>query len=197
MPSLYRYKVLLGGWDGAPGLSVLYSTVPAVGIDEEATIQSFVNLIHDGYVVARGTLVGGVTVNVDPEVIRLDVETGLQQAFFSVNPPDTVTGTGSGKVSRATQATCRHITDAVTDRGRKLLGRTFVGPLAGSALGEDGRILTQSRAELTAMWDGMQDAVGARLCVWHRPKNGAGGSFGHVQASICLSKPGVLRSRRD
>jgi len=208
MPSVYRFKVVLGNFgDGSPGVSILHTTVGLQ--DVPGDMQSFASLIHDAYTVAAPHLVSGMTISVDPEVTKHDVPTGKLQNVFVITPPATVLGASAGgNTSRATMAVCRHNTDAITAEGRRLLGRTYVGPIGATAIDNNGHITTAASAIFTGMWDGMQDIAGdLRLVVLHRyrkaseagedPKPESIGSFGHVVTTNCLALPGVLRSRRD
>lgn len=206
MASIYRFSVNIGGYEGAPGLSVLHSTTGVS--DDPGDIGNFMNQIRNGYQTINTYLIQGLTVDVGAEVLKLNVETGKQEGIFNLTPPAVVTGAStSTSVNRATQAVCRHNTDGLSDLGHRVPGRTFVGPIGGNALDTAGHINTAALAAFNGMWDGMQDVAGTcRLVVWHRPRDpgtlhvedpGTVGSLHHVQSTTTLVKPGVLRSRRD
>lgn len=205
MANFYRFKVDLGNFgDGSPGVIILHSTT---GLEDNLTdIGNFMSQIKNGFDTVKGHIVPGMTVTVNSEVTKHDVETGRLLNVFVVTPPAAVVGAGNTSgVSRATQAVCRHNTDAITDRGKRLIGRSYVGPISSGAMDTGGHISPTAQTAFSAMWAGMQDVAGTlRLIVWHRPledhTNGeviSPGSFGHVQNTVCLTKPGVLRGRRD
>ena len=197
----------LTGFEGAPGVSVLHATRSIGDVANE--MQNFANMIAAAYSDAAPYLVAGVDVRVNPDVTLHDVTTGRMLDYFAITPPAAVIGAGTdGAASRAIMALARHKTDLVTQQGKRLQGRTFVGPLDGSALDTSGHLTTACQNAIAGMWDGMQDIVGpVRLIVWHRYREagsggdpeypGHNGEMGHVQSSTCWNKPAVLRSRRD
>lgn len=208
MPFVYRFRVELGNFgDGSPGVNILHTTTGVA--DDIGDMGNFMQQIHNGYDTIKDFLVEGMTVNVNAEVTKHDVETGKLVGVFVVLAPATVTGTSTtSAASRATQVVCRHNTDAITFEGRRLIGRTYVGPIGTGAIDATGHITPAAQAAFTTMWDGMQDVAGTcRLVVLHRfrPPSGANepedpgtnGSFGHVITSTALPLPGSLRSRRD
>lgn len=206
MASTYRFIVQIGGFEGAPGISVLHTTTGVS--DDLGDMGNFMNQIANGYATITEYLIQGLTINVSPEVLKLSVETGQQQGVFNLTPPAQVSGIdASTQTSRATMAVCRHNTDGLSDLGHRVPGRTFIGPIGGSALDASGHINATARTAFDGMWDGMQDVSGTcRLIVWHRPRDpgtyhvedpGTIGSLHHVQSTTTLIKPGVLRSRRD
>ena len=212
MANFFRYVVQLGGWTGSPGYSILHSTVGINSINPEGDIGNFINQIRNGYDGIKAFLAPGVTMNIASEVTEHNTESGLLIRPYVVNPPPQVVSTAAGAtgvLSRATMTVCRHNTDLVTERGSRITGRTFVKPLANTALAADGTLNSAAISAFTGMWGGMQNVAKIlRLVVWHRPAdaytkpNGdtvpaSPGSQGHSQNTVCLSKPGILRSRRD
>lgn len=206
MADFFRYRVEYGNFgEGSPGVSIIHST-SGVAQDPTNDIGNFMNQLHNGFETVKTYLINGMIVGINAEVTRHDVATGRLLDVHQVTPPVTTVGTsGPSATSRATVAVCRHNTDAITDRGKRLVGRSYVGPVASAALTNSGGISAAAISAFGAMWDGVQDIAGnLRLIVWHRPllaEDGdtviSPGSFGHVQGSYCLTKPGVLRSRRD
>lgn len=209
MPFMYRFKVDLSSFGtGGAGINILHTTTGVA--DDPGDMGNFMNQIHNGYDSIKGHLVSGMAVNINPEVTKHDVETGLLVGVFNLAPPAPIIGAATGtSVSRAQQVVCRHNTDAVTLRGKRLIGRTFVGPVGTQSLDTNGHLNATALTQFAAMWSGMQDVAGTcRLIVWHRPLKegddgfepgspGNAGSFGHVQNTIALPLPGSLRSRRD
>lgn len=206
MAPLYRFRMDLGGFEGAPGVNILHTTTGAA--DDPGDMGNFMTQMRNGWESVKAYLLGGVTASVNPEVIKFEASTGKQLAFYNVTPPAQVLGmSASTNISRATQVVCRHNGDGITDLGKRNIGRTYMGPVGADALDSQGHVAAAAMTAFQAMWDGMQDVAGTcRLVVWHRPRDpgtlhpedpGTVGSFGHVQTTTVLSKPGVLRGRRD
>jgi hypothetical protein len=200
---LIRVRVVLGGWPGAPGYSIFHGQV----VDATPVIDgigNFVQELHDAYNGIRQHLIGGVTVDIEPEAAVLDEASGEIQSIQGFAAPPTVAG-GSSSVNlpRSTMANIRHFT-GVVNAGRRINGRTFVGPLGGEALSGSGAIDPVLLPTFSHMFDGMQDIGGsARLAVYSRPQHDAAGvqtrpgRSALVVSSLCNSAPGGLRSRRD
>lgn len=195
---LYRTTVTLLGWEGGPGVSVLHFEA----IDETAVGQ-IPGLINSAYTNVRHNLLDDMQIQTSIEMIEIDAATGQIRDVISVSPTLAVVCTGvGGGIPRGTCANVRHMTDSVYE-GKRLNGRTFVGPLASAALDANGLITSAAAGEFSTMWDGLQDLSGPRLMVYHRPREAtadrpaSAGYAAHVQRSECLRKPGNLRSRRD
>lgn len=208
MPFMYRFKVNISGFPGAPGV-ILFHTTTGVA-DDPGDMGNFMNQIYSMLVDFQPYYVGGLLLNVDSEVTKHDVATGMLVGVFSLAPPAQVMGSSSlTQTSRATQLVVRLNTDATTDRGKRLVGRHFIGPIASNALTSAGSILPAIFGQAIEAYQGMLDVAGTtRLIVWHRPapaytkEDGTEvpatvGAFGHVTSVSALPLPGVLRSRRD
>ena len=211
MANMYRFKSILS-WPqgGPPGVAIFHTTT---GVDDdEGDIGNFMNQINSMWADMGPYLVEGFTQTVDPEVTRHDVETGTmnQYPFYVASPPQTVAAGGGLAMARFTMAIAKHNTDAISDRGHRISGRTYIGPLGSNAIDVQGNVTTACQDAVAGAWDGMQDIAGtSRLIIWHRPQKARGaigeqpavpasvGSFGHVFDTVCSPTPGVLRSRRD
>lgn len=202
MASLYEFKMDITGFSGAPGVNILHTTTGVS--DDLGDMGNFMSQMANGWTSIKAYLNPQATFTVNAEVLKKNVETGLLEGVFSVPPPDGIAGTGlDSSMPHYVQAVARHNTDKVTAKGRRLIGRHFIGPLAGDAIDVDGTLKAGATGAITAMWDGMQDVSGTcRLITWHRPSLNqyqqlVPGELGHVQNTICHDWPGVLRSRRD
>jgi hypothetical protein len=71
-------------------------------------------------------------------------------------------------------------------------------PLSHIVYGADGGLDPNYQSQITAaafnLLSGDGDFV---LKLWHRPKNGAGGSSSYINSASCSAKVAVLKSRRD
>jgi hypothetical protein len=195
---LMRTTVILSNWSGGPGVSVLHFE-----LEDANMIAATAGLIRSAYDGVKGLLLAGITVNTSQEWLQITPATGkLERVHVTPSTPTVVGGGTSGTIPRGTMANVRHNTDGVVE-GRRVNGRTFIGPLALGALDTSGNLTSTAQTNFSAMWDGLQDLVEARLMVYHRPREAtadrpaSAGAAYHVQNSVCLAKPGNLRSRRD
>jgi hypothetical protein len=83
--------------------------------------------------------------------------------------------------------------------GRRLIGRSFVGPIAAQAFNSAGQIQNSAIVAFGGMFDGLISGTGPRLCVWHRPTgpSATDGTYGDVATITARSMPGTLRSRKS
>jgi hypothetical protein len=105
---------------------------------------------------------------------------------------------GTGYMPPANQVCVTWITAAIVN-GRRVRGRTFLGPLSSGQMDSTGTptgpALTHAAAFATAWTDaGLTDTS---TCVWHRPVGGTGGSDHTILTGSVRDKFAVLRSRRD
>lgn len=195
-----RFRVELTGWNGAPGVNTWHFVEATPGLAWEDYIDPTAALIRSAYNTMAGLIASGVKCQVLPEVDLLNIADGQLVRKMQVGTlPTSVTGTGSASaIGRVEQVRVKLVTDKVVGR-RLLQGRHFIGPMAGAALSSDGTLSTSSRGTVATAYQGVTDALGARLAVWARPggKGATDGEFGHVQSVVAGTTPGVLRSRRD
>lgn len=90
-----------------------------------------------------------------------------------------------------------HTADIVA--GRRVRGRTFLGPLDNSCLQNDGTLSSSTVTHTNALIAAWLDSgiTGVDTVVWHRPVGGTGGSDHVITSGSVRDKFGVLRSRRD
>jgi len=202
---LYRVRVILDGWQGGPGINTFHFR-SSVALPSDS-LDTVADMLSAAYYSLALYLVPGLTMRVDPIVDVFRDDTGELVRGESLDAPATVTMTsGAGGISRATQIVARFGTNDVK-HGRRLVGRTFIGPASGQALGGDGLVTSACRTAVQGAFDGLLDVVGdLRLVVWHRPRPepenpgdppARAGDNGLVTSVTALPKPGVLRSRRD
>lgn len=200
MTTLYRSRVVLTGWEGAPGLNTIIwskGTLISVGSEE---VEQWHDDLGAAFAAQKGACVDNWRFTIQASVDVFDSVTGNLTGVITSAGGDVtdVNGTaGSSKLSRATQAIISAQTD-VFEGGRRLQGRLFFGPLNSDAFDEDGTIQSGVIDGLNTAFGALNTGTGPRWGIWSRPKPGGGGGYyGDIVTVNTREKPGVLRSRRD
>lgn len=197
MTQFARTIINLSGFEGSPGVNVLHWCAPAHLDIDLPDVENFHEILGEVFTAAgAGFYAEGVTATVNPVVTVHEVDDGtLVGAFTDTSGPYTVTGTGEGTQSRAVQAGIRFATTDVR-AGRRVQGRTFMGPIATDQLDDNGQILDAVRTGLAAAWAGAIDPLGPRLIVWSRPTVAEPvGAYADVTSTTCAARPFILRGR--
>lgn len=201
MTLLARVKVEVAGWVGGPGVNVLHFSAGLTqpGWDD-AQVNGLLDDVYATYLAMTQIFSPGITVTVNPEVSLFNDTSGeIQNVVVGTTTPSTfVTTGGNAQTVPSTMLLARFGTDRFMG-GRRLQGRSFIGPCTSTAFDSSGTIVTPVRNTLEAAYDGLVSGLGARLAVWHRP-SAAGmtdGAYGDVVNVQAWGKPAVLRSRRD
>lgn len=204
MAEVARFKTLLQGWSGAPGIATHHFTkTSVVGWSTFAT-QIIANI--QSHYADIGTLFpSSLTLQTLGDVDICDVATGEILSTLAVAPSSM---TGSGTASYGPLATGVAITwrTAGVVAGKHVKGRTFYVPLHSSVGEADG---SPSAAALALFSTAAANLIAAptntQLVVWARPKKGPlplGGftRFGSthlVTGATVKDTFAILRSRRD
>ncbi len=188
------------GYIGAPGVNIFHYTRglgPEVS-DSDSADQFLPELLAclEGY---ASIMPAGLTCTVSPDVSYFNDDDGVILGVTSYTG-STLSFTGSSSLlntTRAMQLTVRHKTDQFVG-GRRLQGRTFVGPITGDAIGNDGQVESGWIDDTPTIWSGAISGIGGRLAVWHRPTEAApsSGAYGDVVTVLANATPGTLRSRK-
>jgi hypothetical protein len=196
MANVFKYRVNLTGWSGAPGVNTFWASGP--GDISAADINDFGTELGQMYFGLRDILAPSVSATLDTTVSEYAEATGALVAVHSATTwTNSALGTGTGNLSRAEMLKFQYVTDAIVGN-RILRGGIYFGPINETAIDDNGAVLATVKTNVANAHDGLLDIVGPlRLGVWHQPRNGAGGSFGHVQGVGVAAVPGILRSRRD
>lgn len=145
----------------------------------------------------ESSLPSGVRIQVQPDVEEIDEATGMVTGFQTVEPPDAAAGAGTGGYSGPTGAVINWRTNDLRN-GRRIRGRTFIVPLAGSTYQPDGTLQENTRGNIQNMADALMGGdFDSELVVWSRPINGSGGVAATVVQANVPDLAAVLRSRRD
>lgn len=201
MTDMARSRAVISWDNGGPGVVTYHWTAgfPAGAIDG-GMVDDFHQEIAGLWTLLKGNLVQGLKMSVAPEVDIIDPATGnITGVVLATGPTDVVTGTSTSYLlSRGTQCVVNLWTDNFS-AGKRLRGRHYLGPLAGSAFDNDGTLLEAFRATVENSYTAMTSGVGGRLAVWHRPtsRGASDGFYGDVVTVRTKDKPGNLRSRRD
>lgn len=192
MSEIMKLTAKWEGFTGAPGYTNFYFLKTAM-----TNVQMAADAIRNFFDSIKAYLPSAVSIQVQQEVTTYVAETGTLVSLDSVPViPAVVQGTASGSYSGVSGAVINWLT--TQSMGTRLLrGRTFLVPLSNGAYQSDG---TLAPACLTALQNAAYDlrlAVGADLCVWHRPKNGTGGLAIKATGSRVPDKAAILTSRRD
>lgn len=197
MANIFRFRVPLAGFSGAPGVNTLFVGNPGSPNPIQEGLQDAADLIGSAYAGVLGFLASGVNVNISPVVTELVPETGEVVKEHSITSWAQKNATGTGDESRATQAKLRFRADEVINR-QFLRGGNFIGPISGNAMGQSGSLSPTAITAFGNMFNGLIDPLGELMLVlWHRPVNQAGGQAGVVKSVTCNPVPAVLRGRRD
>lgn len=192
--AIHRVTIRWTGFLGAPGYSNFYFMAGG-GLISDA--QSSVDRVMSSLGALGSALPGTVTLSAEPEVAELDESTGTITDFVNIDPPQSITGGGTSGYSAASGAVINWRTNDVRFN-RRIRGRTFIVPLAGSAYQSDGTLVAGARENIQTAADGMVGGdLDSELVVWSRPRNGSGGVAATVVSANVPDMAAVLRSRRD
>lgn len=201
MTLLARARFELTGWEGAPGVNVL---IFSGGSTTDWTENVIDGLALELYGIAVATYqpncIGGLVWRLDPTFDIFDSATGEIQGVVTTTEdiPSITCSSNAKSVSRATMMNVRYLTDQWIN-GRRLQGRSYIGPIASTTMDSQGHITQAIRDDVEDSYYASITGLGTRLAVWHRPrtKGAADGSYGDVVRVQVAEKPASLRSRRD
>lgn len=199
MPEILRVKLNWTGFVGAPGYTNFYFS--------EFVSEGYTQAIADGSATkARNFALdfaavcpNTVTIAVDPTVDIVQSDTGDLVGFFSVAPGTAAVGARAGTYSAASGACISWGTNGVRN-GRRVRGRTFIVPLAGSAYQADGSINDSDLAMMRTAANNFRAPGGTGdFGIWSRPsaKGASDGVWYPAETSKISDKVAILRSRRD
>lgn len=200
MTLLGRSVVRATGFVGAPGYNIIHwSAGVGPGPSDPEGVEEWHDSLQTTLALYSGVLVNGVSMFIEADVVYFDDSDGVILGSTTDPIGDrgiACTGTGTD-MSRATCLTVRHRTSDYVN-GRRLQGRTFLGPVASQALDVYGQVNSTIIDDAADNWVGLISGLGGRLAVWHRPTTptGTDGSYGDVTSISINSVPGTLRSRK-
>lgn len=195
--TIVRVRTVFTGWPGAPGLMTHFFA--RIGSWDAGAAEQASTRVKDALLPLRSEFPSGLTYKIEGIVDEIEQSNGNLLNSFSV-PSVTNTGIGSAEQApHALQVCVSWATDGVV-AGRRVRGRTFIGPLAASIVDGDGTPKAGLITKAIAFGDAMRDAglSDVRHVIWHRPSpGGSDGSHHDVTDHTVRDVFAVLRSRRD
>lgn len=199
MAHLARIVINWTGFAGAPGYTNLYFRNSTPGIITQLVVDNARQKVDAWLTSALPLLPATVTVGVDNTVGVIDDANGELQGYMTTNATAPRAGSGTGNYSAASGLVVNWSTGTVRN-GRRIRGRMFMVPLAGSALSTNGSLDDANLPGIRAAAEAVRAASGeSRLVVWARPTTpgGTDGGSAEVITSTIPDKVAVLTSRRD
>lgn len=186
------YQVLMNCKTDAPRAGVSVFHFDTLG----GTAQQAADSCRALYVAMASGLSNHVSFYLDGNVKTLDPVTGSLLAVTGVSTGTTVVGANNAQpVADATQMLVRWGTTTIVGN-RIAKGRTFVPGIPQISL-SNGNISAASQSTMAtniATWLG---AATSMPVVWHRPKNGGGGSASLITSVGVWSELAIQRRRRN
>jgi hypothetical protein len=184
---------------GAPGYTNMYVRDFSVGDVDQAMLNGFVTKLDAFWDALVAYIPNNINVLIDPAVEAINVETGALEEFFTATPDAARSGTATGNYAGGSGAVINWYTDAVRN-GRRLKGRSFLVPLAASAMDATGSLSTTCHTALQTASATLIDGTGAGdLGVWGRPTapGATDGVWAVATARTVPDMAAVMRSRRS
>lgn len=195
MAALNRVRVAWSNWPGAPGVSTFYLDS---GTTNLAPLKTFFDVV-------RTLTPNALTTDVPNTGDVIDTGTGHITGNWTGSGGGTsVSGVTASGYSGASGALIRWNTGAILN-GRRLIGRTYLVPLAGLTQATDGSLQTTTQASLVAAGQALITAYAGALRVYGPPRDagtlspsdpGKAAIDGAVTSCQVPDIAAVMRSRR-
>lgn len=195
--TIMRIRTVFQGWIGGPGLMTNYFA--RVGSWDQGAAQLAGDRVHNAMEAARQAFLDATNWKNDLVADEFEQSTGELLNSFNITDASNNGAGNTNLLPPSNQICVSWKTDGVV-AGRRVRGRTFLGPLALSAAEGNGTptaaALVSANAFGTAMGNaGLSDV---RHVIWHRPTAaGNDGSHHDIAEFTIRDKFAVLRSRRD
>lgn len=170
---------------GSNKLAVMYFDELTAIADQRAALNVFWTAVKT-YVTAQNRF----TVANQGRII--DPATGALTGQWSGGVETAIVGSSAGNSNPDAAQVLMRWRTGVVQNGRFVNGRTFIPGLAGV---EAGNVPSSVVSALAAAGNTLAGS-GAGFGIWHRPKNGAGGTFEEAISASVWSEFAVLRRRR-
>lgn len=201
---ILRITALWSGFPGAPGYSVFHFTTDGgfwdggvAGDPAQGAAQGAAERVSTAFSNLVGFLPNGADIQIEPEAVVLNSDTGEAVGFIDVDAPPTEPSASSNDMVGPAGAVVNWRTSDYRF-GRRIRGRTFLVPLNIRAYESDGTLSDIGRDAVQLFGDAMVNGEGsADFGVWSRPRGGSGGVFATVDSFNVPDMAAVLRSRRD
>jgi hypothetical protein len=188
---VYQYRPRWSGTTGGPGVTVFNARR---GLGSPGFPQQFADAVRPFFSALTGRVPNEVSWSFPGEVLEYDTVTGKLIEVYPVTAPANVVATSTGGYSHASGGRVDWHTQAIVN-GKRLRGRSFIVPMAGSEFGPDGVLTAGARSALTNAANGLITAMAGPggLVVWSRTH----GIVADVESASVVAKGSVLRTRRD
>lgn len=181
---------------GSAGLMTLYTRHSLT--EDATTAQLCCDRLRDAVTAGTSLFCTNTVFTSDAFVDTIEPSTGVITDSNAVTPWSHAGDQGTAYMPPANQLAVTWFTADIV-AGRRVRGRTFVGPLAAVDTDGDGSPSVTRLGHLQSLMNAWLDAgvTGVDTVVWHRPVAGAGGSDHVITAAGKSDKYAILRSRRD
>lgn len=193
--ALYRVKARWSGFTGSPGYSIFHFDISTTPNPTDAAAVA--NEVRTFFNALATRLPAVVRIQVETAVEVIDEPTGQLTDVVTIPAVTVVAGTASGAFAASTGACVVWTTGGVRN-GRRVMGRTFLVPLAASAYDVDGTLGAPAQTDIVTAANALVgDMLG--FVVYGRPSSStaADGDSYVITGTRVADKTAVLRSRRD
>jgi hypothetical protein len=199
MPEILHTKITWTGFPGAPGYTNFYFQNGSASDYVQADANNAMAMTHDFTLNVAALAPTGLKLTCEPAVEIVQSDTGDLVGFFNTVPGAVASGSRTTTYNSVSGACISWGTNGVRN-ARRVRGRTFLVPLAGSIYHTDGTINDGDLAQLQAI--GNQMIAGNAVSdfgIWARPTgpDAADGLWFSAQTAGVKDKAAILRSRRD
>lgn len=193
MPQVIRYETPWGIPNAGPSTSVWHMAATAIQSDVQATVDAIRQFFDD----IKALLPNDVTIGGSATFSILDTASGQLVGTGSVTQPGPVTGTAAQGWAAGAGGRILWPTDTVRN-GRKIVGSTFLVPLASIAYDNNGFLQGTTRTTLGNAAATLLATAGihAGLLVYSRPAPGKPGVMTAPARSTVPAQTATLRKRK-
>ena len=204
MTEILRVKSEWTGFNGAPGYTNLFFrdfTSDGPG-GETATVENAsaaVDRVRGFFGALADLFPDDVTITPESAVDVLEAETGDLLDSLTATSGGSVRGTNTGGYMAAAGASISWRTAGIRN-SRRILGRTFLVPLASANFNTTGSLIPAVQQTIQTAANALLNPAGTPdLGVWARPttKDGNDGVWFVARQATVPSSGSILRSRRD
>lgn len=193
MANLFRVVANWGGGKIGTGFANFYFTA---SVSTAVLASDAARAFFNGCYSSGAYLPLGINISFNSTVDTIDAANGELVTSTSVTKPADIVGSDTARYAAVAGACVTWLTDGVED-GKRVRGRTFLVPVAGLGLQNDGTLDSTfvgfCGSAATALI-----AAAPEFVIWHRPESLAagGGSSYPVTAAKIADKTAYLTSRR-
>lgn len=196
MADMIRNRAQITGIEGLPGLFTAYFVGSTPATTAEATEAAA--RVRACWEHIKGSIPATVSIVYSGACDVLDPATGTLTGGLTGTLPVTTVGTQTAlELPLGTMGLLQHNTSSII-AGRRVKGRSFMGPFTEAENGSDGRPSPTQQVDIAAAGALLGTTITTPIAhvVWHRPKSGSGGASVAVVGYSASGLWSFLRSRR-